>query len=307
MVAIKDFMNSLPTEGPTDRLRVKRIIQDLVDLCFDDNLLPVFLGLTSIKNYDEYSFHHSVNTAVLAIAFGRRLGLPKKKLLSLGLAGLFCDIGKAYLPAEILHKKEELSEDEWNKMKDHSVLAVKAFLLQRGLSEELIKRMIVAFEHHIDYNLASGYPVITERRDLNLFSRIITIVDNFDALTTAKEYRDAYMPDEALKIMYEQSGEKFDPVLLKVFMNMIGLYPIGAMVQLNSGEVGVVYHNSHDPRKFDRPKVKLVLDAQGNKVKSTQIIDLTAMRNGAFERTILRTVDPLKFNLNVPNLLLAQG
>lgn len=304
MVAIKDFMNSLPTEGPTDRLRSRRIVQDLVDLCFDDDLLHIFLGLTSIKNYDEYLYNHAVNVCILAIAFGRRLGLPKKKLLELGLAGLFCDIGKAYLSGDLLHKKEELNNDEWRQMKEHSTLAVKAFLMQKGLSEDMIKRMIVAFEHHMDFNMQGGYPKIENKKDLNLYSRIIAIVDNFDALTTAKEYRDAYMPDEALKIMYEQSGEKFDPVLLRVFMNMIGMYPIGTMVQLSSGEMAVVYHNSHDPRKYDRPKVKLVLDAQGNRVKGTQILDLTAAPAGGAARSIVRTVDPAKIDVNIANVLL---
>jgi len=304
IVAIKDFMNSLPTEGPTDRLRIRRIVQDLVDLCHDDSLLHVFLGLTAIKNYDEYLFNHAVNTCVLAIAFGRRLGLPKKKLSELGMAGLFCDVGKAYLRGDLLHKTEELNEDEWVQVKDHSVLAVKAFLLQKGISEQLIKRMIVAFEHHIDYNLEGGYPAVENKKDLNLYSRIITIVDNFDALTTAKEYRDAYMPDEALKIMHEQAGEKFDPVLLRVFMNMVGMYPIGTLVRLTSGEVGVVYHNSHDPRKFDRPKVKLVLDKTGAKINATQIIDLNAVEGGRFQRSIVHTMDPGKLQINVPNALL---
>ena len=304
LIAIKDFMNSLPTEGPTDRLRIKRIVQDLVDLCYDDTLLHVFLGLTSIKNYEDYLYNHAVNTCILSIAFGRRLGLPKKKLAELGLAGLFCDVGKAYLPAEILHKREELDEYEWRQMKEHSVLAVKAFLLQRGISEELIKRMVVAFEHHIDYNLTSGYPKVLDKKDLNLYSRIITIVDNFDALTTAKEYRDAYLPDEALKIMYEQSGDKFDPVLLRVFMNMVGMYPIGTMVQLNTKEMAIVYHNSHDPKKFDSPKVKLVLDGQGNKIQGTKIIDL-GNPDQSGKRKILRTVDPTKLEVNVPNVLLS--
>jgi len=304
MVAIKDFMTSLPTEGPTDRLRIKRIVQDLVDVCFDDALLHIFLGLTSIKNYDEYLYNHAVNTCVLAVAFGRKLDLPKRKLAELGLAGLFCDVGKAYIPAEILHKETELDEQEWKQMKEHSVLAVKAFLLQRGISEELIKRMIVAFEHHIDYNLTAGYPKVADKKDLNLYSRIITIVDNFDALTTSKEYRDAYLPDEALKIMYEQRGEKFDPVLLRIFMNMVGMYPIGTMVQLDTGEMGVVFHNSHDPKKYDRPKVKLVLDGQGNKIPKVQIVDLSIVQNGKYPRSVSRTVDPEKLQINIPNALL---
>ena len=123
-------------------------------------------------------------------------------------------------------------------------------------------------------------------------------------MTTAKPYREAYLPDEALKVMLKESGTKYDPTLLKIFINMIGVYPLGTFVQLDTGEMGLVFHNSNDPSKYDRPRVKLVMDSHGNKIPS-RIVDLGEGSAGNFKRSIVKSVDPTKYNLNVPSYLLA--
>ena len=104
--------------------------------------------------------------------------------------------------------------------------------------------------------------------------------------------------------LLKESGTRFDPTLLKIFINMIGVYPLGTFVQLDTGEMGLVFHNSNDPGKYDRPRVKLVMDSQGNKIPS-RIVDLGEQGGGGFKRSIVKSVDPTKYNLNVPSYLLA--
>lgn len=285
-----------------EKQKTQRLVQDLVDISFDDN--HTFLGLTTIKNHDEYLYNHSVNVCVMSIALGQKLGMNKRLLSELGMAALFHDVGMINLPIEILNKPGKFTTSEQEAMRKHTVFSVKQLLKQKVLNESMIRRILAAYEHHMDYNLA-GYPRIARRRNLNLFSRIIQIVDTFDGMTTAKPYREAYLPDEALKVMLKESGTKFDPTLLKVFINMIGVYPLGTFVQLDTGEMGLVFHNSNDPSKYDRPRVKLVMDSQGNKIPS-RIVDLGESAGGSgFKRSIVKSVDPTKYNLNVPSYLLA--
>lgn len=285
-----------------EKQKTQRLVQDLVDISVDDN--HTFLGLTTIKNHDEYLYNHSVNVCVMSIAFGQRLGMNKRLCSELGMAALFHDVGMINLPIEVLNKAGKYNTHEHESMRRHTVYSVKALLKQKALSEGMIRRILAAYEHHMDYNLG-GYPKPQRRRNLNLFSRIIQIVDSFDGMTTAKPYREAYLPDEALKVMLKESGTKFDPTLLKVFVNMIGVFPLGTFVQLDTGEMGLVFHNSNDASKYDRPRVKLVMDAQGNKVPS-RIVDLAEQDSaGNHKRSIVKSVDPTKFNLNVPSYLLA--
>lgn len=285
-----------------EKQKTQRLVQDLVDISVDDN--HTFLGLTTIKNHDEYLYNHSVNVCVMAIAFGQKLGMSKRICSELGMAALFHDVGMMSLPLEILNKPGKFTGNEAEVMKKHTLYSVKQLLKQKALSEPMIRRVLVAYEHHMDFN-NGGYPRVARRRNLHLFSRIIQIVDTFDGMTTAKPYREAYLPDEALKVMLKESGTKFDPTLLKVFVNMIGVFPLGTFVQLDTGEMGLVFHNSNDPAKYDRPRVKLVMDSNGNKIPS-RIVDLAEQAgDGSYKRSIVKSVDPAKYNLNVPSYLLA--
>lgn len=283
-----------------EKLKTFRLVQDLVDVAHEDD--HFFLGLTTIKNYDEYLYNHSANVCVMSIALGMRLGLHKAQLAELGNAALFHDIGMVQLPLELLNKRGRYDDEERAQMEQHTLLAAKKMLAQKSLASGAIRRVLVAYEHHMDYNMG-GYPRVKRGRNLHLYSRIVQIVDTFDSMTTAKSYREAFLPDEALKIMLKEAGTKFDPVLLKMFVNMVGVYPIGTFVELDTGEKALVFHNSNDPSKFERPRVKLVMDSEGNKIKP-RIVDLGEQASDGFKRTIVRSLDPGKFNLNVPNYLL---
>ena len=270
--------------------KAKRVMQRMVDLITEDE--SVLLSLTSIKNYDEYTFNHSANVAVYSIAFGQKLGLEKRALSDLGMSGLLHDIGKIRVPKELLNKPARLSGDEWKLMQSHPVYGEEILLRSRELTDATIRNIMVAFEHPLNLDLG-GYPNLTDRRELNLFSKLVAIADCFDALTTPRSYRNVhYSAQEALSIMMEGRGTLFDPTLLKIFVSAIGVYPIGTVVELETGETAVVVRTSENTEEIDLPVVRVIADDQGNSLPE-RIIDLAAEDgDGEPVHRIVRTMDP---------------
>lgn len=273
--------------------RAKRVIHRMVDIMGEEE--SYLLSLTTIKNYDEYTFNHSANVAIYSIAFGQRMGLEKQVLADLGMAALFHDIGKTRVPKEVLNKPGRLDEEEWAVMKAHTVHGAGMLLESRQLTDSVIRNVLVAFEHHLNLDLG-GYPTLKDRRDLNLFSRMVSICDCFDALTTPRVYRKVrYAPQEALSLMMEGRGTVFDPVLLKIFVNTVGVYPIGTLVELDTGEMAVVHRTNQAPKQGDAPLVKLFADAAGHPLPE-KMIDLSRKdEEGRPLATIVRSVDPADY------------
>jgi HD-GYP domain-containing protein (c-di-GMP phosphodiesterase class II) len=292
----QEMVESAKTGRSINTVKTKRAIQFLIDQVIHDE--TNLMSLTAIKNFDEYTFAHSVNVCILSVALGARLGFSKKRLSELGYAALFHDIGKVKLPIEILNKPEELTEEEWEKIQKHPVLGVKLLLSKRALDRFSLGAMVVSFEHHLRMDL-SGYPSLTFKKDLNPYSRIVTIADVYDSMTSGRVYAKTPMtPDVALKRMMEQAGKTFDPVLLKVFINMLGIYPVGSVVLINTGEVGVVIKSN--PDQLSRPEVVIIADKNGKKDK-VDTVDLAGLdeRTGEYKRTILKTIDPRPYKLDI--------
>lgn len=281
--------------------KARRIVETMVDhLLEEENLL---LGMTAIKDYDEYTYHHSVNVSILSVALGQRLGMNKKMLTELGLVALFHDIGKIDIPPEILNKKTSFTEDEWQLVKRHPVWGVKALLRLRGLDYTAVRSAIVAFEHHVHYDF-TGYPMVRNYRELDLYSRIVTVVDQYDAMTSARVYsRIPLSPDKALSIMMERAGKQLDPILFKFFTNMVGIYPIGALVMLDTKELGVVYES--DTIFHDRPRVMIIIDHDGRRLDKGPVVSLTEKdESGNYRRSVVKTLDPNKYRINLAEYLL---
>lgn len=282
----------------------RRLIQTIIDLITQDESFTI--GLTNVQNYDEYTLNHSTNVAILSICFGRRLGLEKKELVDLGISSFFHDIGKLEIPKEILEKEGKLDDDERALIEKHPYHGAGKLILLKELSYLPIRTLYVALEHHLWSNL-SGYPKSWRRDAVDLFSRIVKICDVFDALTTVRPYRKrAFTRDEAMSIILETSGTEFDPVLLKVFSNMMGVYPIGTVVALSTDELGIVVETNSETAFMLRPKVKLITDETGNRING-EIVDLTEMKPGSnrFKRTIVKSLDPYKYNIQVADYFLA--
>jgi putative nucleotidyltransferase with HDIG domain len=284
----------------------KRWVQSMiVHLSLEESYL---IGLTCIKNFDDYTLNHSVNVCVLALALGRRLGLTRRELIELGAGALFHDLGKLDIPNEILEKPSALSAEEWAIMEGHSQRGAERLVglaVQHGIPAAAIQ---IALEHHEKHDM-SGYPLFVKKSTIGFYSKIVKVVDYFDALTTKRNYRKkVFTTEEAAKLMLEKSGVEFDPVILKAFVRMIGSTPIGSLVFLSTGEMGIIFENNEDPSFAQRPKVKLVTDIDGNMLEGP-VVDLveTDPETGKYLRTIITTLDPDKYGIDVSQYFLAQA
>jgi HD-GYP domain-containing protein (c-di-GMP phosphodiesterase class II) len=278
--------------------RVKRAVQDIVDHILQEEFSMV--GLTTLRDYDEPTFTHVVNVCIFSVALGQRIGLSKLELYELGLAALFHDLGKVEIPEEILHKVEPFTPPEWEHMKTHTWKGARRLLEMRRFGQIPIREMLVAFEHHLNLDL-SGYPKVSRARDLNFYSKIVAIADAFDAGTTPRIYKTQPMePHEALKIIEMRKGHHFDPVLVKAFINMMGIYPVGTLVILDTFEMGVVYAPNDLPEEIHRPIVKLISDPFGNTVDG-RLVNLAERDPGTgdYTRTIVKVTEPEKYGIKV--------
>lgn len=214
----------------------------------------VYRRLADIKDYDNYTFNHAVNVAILSLLVGIDVGLSMDQLNSLGVAALLHDVGKILVPADVLNRPGKLSDEDWEKMRSHPAAGARLLLEQAGHQDIAVT---VAFEHHARYDL-SGYPRIPAKRELHFFSRIVGLSDVYDALTSDRSYRGSIMPDAAARIILSGTGRDFDPALAKVFVKSIGVFPQGCAVVLSNGEPAIVQEpNPADPI---RPRVRLMRD-----------------------------------------------
>jgi HD-GYP domain-containing protein (c-di-GMP phosphodiesterase class II) len=236
----------------------KRTVQNLVDQVIEDEY--AVLGLTALKNQDNYSFFHSVNVCVLSVGLGKRVGLTRPQLLDVGTAALFHDIGKTRIPLSILNKPGKLTSEERTLIERHPHVGVREFLRMSGLTSQLFPAMIGCFEHHMFADGSTGsYPALETPYRPHLFGRIVSIADCFDALVTKRVYMESQRTrDQALAFLMSQSGTKFDPILLKLFVSQVGVYPVGTVVRLKSGMVGVVIRGAEEPERCHRPIVTII-------------------------------------------------
>ncbi|MEW6778137.1 MAG: HD-GYP domain-containing protein [Bdellovibrionota bacterium] len=256
------------------------------------------LGLTMIKSYDNYLFNHSVNVCVLSMALAKAAGLQDPTLTEVGLGGLLHDIGKTRVPIEILGKPGRLTPAEWEVMKTHSTKSYE-IIQEMGKTAEVTARC--AREHHVQYD-HQGYPYLGPGAKAHPFSHLVAVADCYDAITTLRSYQKQTPPYEALRIMDRLSGTKLDPSFFKTFVAMLGLYPPGSVVRLDSNEIAVVVENHVEA--MERPKVKIIFDSMGRKVKEPFEVDL-ARQEGVSgpPRAIVAPVDPTMRNIDVSRYL----
>ncbi len=300
---LKMVSNTMNADRPVDLARTKRVIHSLVDQILSDD--SSLLELTALKSHDQYTFLHSTNVCIYSICLGARLSLTKSELSTLGFAALFHDIGKTRLPLQVLNKPSDFNESEWELMRKHPALGVFTLAKTMPFEERCCRAMIVASEHH--YNLdGSGYPAFKRRRSLNLYSKIVTICDVFDAMTSGRVYRKVpASPEQVLRGMIPQAGYKFDPCLLKAFLNTVSLYPPGTLLLLDRHELALVVGKNADD--LLRPKVKIVGTTQRLYDRGIRIN--LADRNpqtGAYYRSIVRVAEPQEFQINTARYLLEE-
>jgi putative nucleotidyltransferase with HDIG domain len=270
------------TPDPTS---ARKIIDSLAKLVGGDR--TSLLALTALKKYDNYTFTHMVNVSVLAMAQARALNLQGTLLREFGFAALMHDIGKVHTPQDVLNKPDKLTKEEFDIMQRHVVDG--AHILRRT-PEMPALAPVVAFEHHLRQDL-SGYPANIGHRNLNLCTQIVSIADVYDALRSNRVYREGLPSDRIKSIMSKKDDPAFNQKLLRRFINLIGLFPIGTLVRLNTDAIGVVTHE-HPTDPF-RPQVRVVRDKDGGELDESILVNTWEPDGrGDYAWAVVEAVDP---------------
>lgn len=295
----KDVIGSMRFGRAANLRRVKRAVQTIVDQVLNNE--TSIMGLTTIRDYDEYTFTHSVNVCIFAVALGKKLGFSRLQLYDLGLTALMHDVGKARIPLEVLNKTSGLDEREWRVMQAHPWFGTLSLFELRGYEETPYRSILVAHEHHMKTDL-SGYPKAVRPRKLGLFSRIVSVADGFDAATTRRSYQTVPIePDQVLREMWENPRRGYDAVIVKGLINLIGIYPIGTCVILDTMEVGVVSGAPIEGQPLNRPNVRVAIGMDGALVAPPGELVALAEQDAAgnYLRSIIKVTNPQKYGLTV--------
>ncbi|GAB1476278.1 HD-GYP domain-containing protein [Bacillota bacterium] len=215
------------------------------------NHKELMVNMIDLKVFDDYTYYHSVNVAVLSIVIGVALGIAKDELCVLGFAAILHDIGKVFIDKNILNKPSRLTPEEFNIMKTHSLLGCDHVKNSYGVSLEAYMGIL---DHHEHFG-GTGYPNGYEKNRISLYGRIIAVADVYDALTSDRPYRRALIPSEAMEYIMGSSMTLFDPELVEIFVRKIAPYPVGTCVRLSNGLVGIVLENNEELNM--RPKIRI--------------------------------------------------
>ncbi|MCR4347165.1 MAG: HD-GYP domain-containing protein [Sulfuricaulis sp.] len=264
--AVAEMMACLKAGNSLKLVMIHNVVTDLMESILRNP--DAFSWLMHLKKKDSYTYTHSIDSCALAVTFGRHLGLPRESLLSLGTGALLFDVGKTKLPEGLLNKPGRLSPDEFQVMKKHVDYGVDIITKIKGSGMEMVD-MVRA--HHERFN-GSGYPLGTRGPDIPLFGRIAGILDCYDAITSDRSYQQAISPHQALRVLYGARNTAFQEELVEQFIQCLGVYPTGSLVELVSGEVGIVIAQNRVRRL--RPKIMMILDHNKVALKNFETIDL---------------------------------
>ncbi len=256
--------------------------------------------LAMMKKKDSYTYTHALNAAVFAVKLGRRLSYSMKELTSLAMGAVLFDIGKVKLPEELLAQRRRLSEDEFAVIKHHVHYGMEIVLDTANKDNTVFK--MVAY-HHERHN-GKGYPHGLIGQEIPLHGRIAAIVDCFDAITTHRAYCKAISPYHAIEKLYEWRNVDFQPELVEQFIQAIGIYPTGTIVEFGSGDIGIII--SQNPVKRLKPKVMLVLNNDKEKYDNYPIFDLLTESKDHKGRDlkIVRAHKPGDFDIDFDDIFL---
>jgi HD-GYP domain-containing protein (c-di-GMP phosphodiesterase class II) len=244
----RDVLQRTARTGRPALQQARRVVQPVVDQLLKD--ADQLVGMTALKQHDEYTYAHCVNVSILSVRMGQQMGLGRAELANLGVAALLHDTGKIAVPTDVLRKPGKLDDDEWVSIRRHPIEGVRIVSRLPGISELMLDSMCVAFEHHMNVD-HTGYPRVRDGGRLNTFSRIVAVADIFDAVTSHRSYRKRPLtPHEALRLLLGRERDHFDPAVLASLVQTVGLYPAGTVFRTRSGRLMIsVAPNSTDPRR----------------------------------------------------------
>lgn len=282
-------------EGRPDLPAALQAIDGLADAISQNRTAVV--ALTAMRHYDNYTFTHMVNVAILTMGQARALGIDGRLLREFGLSALMHDLGKVRTPKEILNKPEKLTDAEFLIMRRHTIDGAE---ILRQTPEMPVLAPVVAFEHHLRLD-GTGYPVGVRRSDLNLGTMLCSIADVYDAMRSQRAYQEAAPTDRILTVLKSNDGSHFDQHLVRRFVQLLGIYPPGTLVKLNTGEIAVVVQ-THAPDPH-RPRVRILFAADGGRLDTPKDRNLFDAEESA-GRSILSPLDPADYGVD-PLALLA--
>ena len=239
-IVIQDAMHDVRFGRAINVDAVHKVVSDMMDSVFRNP--DALASLSRLKRFDEYTFYHSVNTALLAMSVGRSLGFDRSALHIVGVGTLLHDIGKMKIPIEVLNKPGRFEAHEMEIMKQHVLRGVEVLNSTTGLGDSYVQP---ALEHHERVN-GAGYPHRRAKQDISQFGLITAIVDIYDAMTSDRCYHKGQPAHQALQFLYRLSLEgHLDSTLVQRFIQVVGVYPVGSVVELNTGETGIVKRVNH--------------------------------------------------------------
>jgi putative nucleotidyltransferase with HDIG domain len=283
-----DLWESATSEGKPDADAAREMVDSLAQAVAQNR--TALLSLTALKNYDNYTFTHMVNVSILTMGQARGVGVDGPLLREFGLAALMHDIGKVKTPNEILNKPGKLTDDEYTVLKKHTVDGAE---ILRKTPEMPTLAPIVAFEHHLRAD-GTGYPDAV-RPQLNLGTSLCGIADVYDAMRSQRVYQPAFPTDRILAVLQRNDGKQFDQNLVRRFVQLVGIYPAGNLVLLDSKEVAVVL-KPHAPDPY-RPQVRVLIDRDGQSIAAPRDLNLWELPKGE-SRSILKPLDPADYGID---------
>ncbi|MEK0431331.1 MAG: hypothetical protein RL139_1135 [Gemmatimonadota bacterium] len=301
--ATLDVMEAVREGQSANIKKLKRVVQGVVDQVLADEMPLV--GLTTVRGYHEEPFVHAIDVCILSVALGRRLGLSRLQLYQLGFAGLFHDLGMARIPREVLEQTELLTDAEWALVRAHPWLGVLALFQVREQADFAYRSMLVAYQHHMRRDL-SGYPRALRLGEMSFYGKIVAVADAYIALTARRQTGGEPLdPAQVLAELTANPGRTLDPVLLKALGAVLGIYPPGTCLVLDTGEVAVVIRPNPVVEMAARPIVRIIRDPEGTHHFPGTEVDLGAHDEaGAFLRTVVATVDGDRHGIRVGDYFL---
>jgi putative nucleotidyltransferase with HDIG domain len=281
--------DSAQTEGMPDADASRGIVDSLAQAVAQNR--TALLALTALKNYDNYTFTHMVNVSILTMGQARGLGIDGALLREFGLSALMHDIGKVRTPSEILNKPDRLTDQEFAILKRHTVEGAE---ILRRTPEMPALAPVVAFEHHLRAD-GSGYPAGVVRPQLNLGTMLCGIADVYDAMRSQRVYQEAFPTDRILAVLQRNDGAQFDQHLVRRFAQLVGIYPAGNLVRLDTGEIAVVI-KTYAPDPY-RPKVRVLVSREGTRLEQPFDLNLWEAPEGQAQ-TVQGPLDPALFDID---------
>ncbi len=294
--AFRDIRTGKSVEGK----QVKKVVAGMVTSILRNP--DALVLLSNLRDHDKYSVAHSINVCTLSLAFGRYIGLSPRELTELGMGALLHDIGEIRVPTNVMRKEGLLSKEESLLMQTHTTHGADILRNSTDIPHSAIE---VALTHHERSN-GQGYPEGIYESDISYYSRIVGMIDVYDSVTSSHTYRHCISSTEALKNMYNWRNNLFEGHLVEQFIQCLGIYPIGSVVELTSGEVGIIISVSLQHRL--QPKIMLVRDSKKKPYMPPKILNLAQHSGGEYSSKyeINKVLDPDAYGIDLKSYLLRE-